>query len=85
MAQLLEAGHSVRVLERPRACVDHLPLDQIELVSVDIRDEPTVRRATHGCKYVYHLTADPNLWRRDRREFDSINHIWVPSCHTRRS
>jgi dihydroflavonol-4-reductase len=75
VAQLLDVGHSVRVLERPDACVDHLPLDQIELVSADIRDEPAVRKATHGCQYVYHLAADPNLWRRDRREFDGINRM----------
>ncbi|MBK9453145.1 MAG: NAD-dependent epimerase/dehydratase family protein, partial [Bacteroidetes bacterium] len=75
VTQLLDANESVRVLERPGASVDHLPLDRIELVSVDIRDEPSVQKATHGCKYVYHLAADPNLWRRDRREFDSINRM----------
>ncbi|MBA2482869.1 MAG: NAD-dependent epimerase/dehydratase family protein [Nitrosomonas sp.] len=73
--QLLEANESVRVLERPGASVDHLPLDRIELVSADIRDVPAVRRASRGCEYVYHLAADPNLWRRDRREFDSINRL----------
>ena len=45
VAQLLDAGESVRVLERPGAKVDHLPLDRIELVSADIRDEPAVREA----------------------------------------
>jgi dihydroflavonol-4-reductase len=75
VAQLLDAGQSVRVLERPGACVDHLPLDQIELVNADIRDEPAVRKAALGCKYVYHLAADPNLWCRDRSEFDSINRM----------
>lgn len=75
VAQLLAANESVRVLERPGASVDHLPLDQIELVRVDIRDEPAVRKATQGCEYVYHLAADPNLWCRDRREFDKINHL----------
>jgi dihydroflavonol-4-reductase len=34
-----------------------------------------MRDATRGCKRVYHLAADPNLWRRDRREFDAINHV----------
>lgn len=75
VTQLLDANQSVRVLERPGACVDHLPLDRIELVSADIRDEPAVRKATRDCEYVYHLAADPNLWRRDRREFDKINHL----------
>lgn len=73
--QLLEANESVRVLERPGASIDHLPLDRIELVSADIRDAPAVRKASRGCEYVYHLAADPNLWRRDRGEFDSVNRL----------
>ena len=28
-----------------------------------------------GCDRVYHLAADPNLWRRNHREFDEINHV----------
>ena len=73
--QLLDTGQPVRVLEQPSACADHLPLDRIELVSADIRDESAVREATRNCEYVYHLAADPNLWRRDRREFDSVNRL----------
>ena len=73
--QLLAAGQPVRVLERPGASVDHLPLDRIELVSADIRDEPAVREAARGCDYVYHLAADANLWRRDRGKFDRINRL----------
>ena len=75
VTQLLDAGQSVRVLERPGAFVDHLPLDRIELVSADIRDEPAVQEAARGCDYVYHLAADANLWRRDRGEFDKINRL----------
>lgn len=29
----------------------------------------------HGCKYVYHLAADPNFWRLNREEFDAVNHV----------
>jgi dihydroflavonol-4-reductase len=72
--RLLAAGHPVRVLEHPQARVDHLPLDRIELVRGDIRDAEAVREATRGCRHVYHLAADPNLWRRDRAGFDAINH-----------
>lgn len=70
---LLAAGEPVRVLERPGADVRHLPLARIELVSADIRDRPAVERAVHGCRYVYHLAADPNLWRKAKGEFDTIN------------
>jgi dihydroflavonol-4-reductase len=75
VALLLEEGRPVRVLERPGASLHHLPLDRIEVVRADIRDEPAVRQATRNCTSVYHLAADPNLWRRDRREFDAINHV----------
>jgi dihydroflavonol-4-reductase len=73
--QLLDDDECVRVLEHPGAAVDHLPLDRIDLVRADIRDEPAVRACTRGCRHVYHLAADPNLWRRNRREFDAVNHI----------
>jgi dihydroflavonol-4-reductase len=75
IAQLLAEDRPVRVLERPGAPVDHLPLDRIELVRADIRDQQAVRKATRDCSFVYHLAADPNLWRRDRREYDAINHV----------
>ena len=75
VAQLLDAGQPVRVLERPGASAEHLPLDRIELVSADIRDESAVREAARDCEYVYHLAADANLWRRDRGEFDRINRL----------
>ena len=31
-------GERVRVVDRPSARIDHLPLDQIEIVPADIRD-----------------------------------------------
>jgi len=73
--QLLDEGERVRVLEHPDAAVDHLPLDRIELIRADIRDETAVMESTRECRHVYHLAADPNLWRRDRREFEAVNHV----------
>lgn len=73
--RLLAQGGSVRVLEHPHARVDHLPLERIELVRGDIRDADAVRDATRACRHVYHLAADPNLWRRDRAGFDAVNHL----------
>lgn len=72
---LLTNNEPVRVLEHPSAAVDHLPLERIELVRGDIRDAVAMRHATHGCDRVYHLAADPNLWRRNRDDFDAINHV----------
>lgn len=72
---LLADGQPVCVLERPGAPIDHLPLDRIDLVSADVRDKEAVQEATRDCDFVYHLAADPNLWRRNRTQFDAINHI----------
>ncbi len=75
VAELVAAGEPVRVLEREGAVVEHLPLDRIELVRADIRDGQAMKQHTRGCDRVYHLAADANLWRRDPREFDAVNHI----------
>ena len=73
--QLTRDNQHVRVLEHPNANVSHLPLNKIELVRADIRDISAVNQAVRGCHQVYHLAADPNLWRRNRSEFDAINHV----------
>jgi dihydroflavonol-4-reductase len=70
---LVERGDRVRVVERQGAAVDHLP-GSVEVVRADIRDSEAVKRALVGCRFVYHLAANPNLWVRDRREFDAVNH-----------
>lgn len=72
--QLVEAGRSVRVIEQPGAEVGHLPAG-IEVVFADIRDRDKVGRTIEGARWVYHLAANPNLWVRDRKEFDAVNHI----------
>jgi dihydroflavonol-4-reductase len=70
---LVVEGHQVRVIERPEAAVDHLPAG-VEVCFADIRDEAAVRRAIAGAETVFHLAANPNLWARDRREFEAVNH-----------
>jgi dihydroflavonol-4-reductase len=71
---LLERGEKVRVLERPGAKINHLPLDRIELVHVDIRDREAVALGVRGCRAVYHLAANPNLWTAQRGQFNQINY-----------
>lgn len=71
--RLVGRGESVRVVERPGAAVDHLP-QGVEVVRADIRDAGAVREALAGAGSVYHLAANPNLWARDRGEFDAVNH-----------
>lgn len=72
--RLLANKEDVRVLELAGSNVQHLPLDDIDLVYADIRDREAVDKAMKDCSRVYHLAADPNLWRRDSSEFDQINH-----------
>jgi dihydroflavonol-4-reductase len=71
--QLVESGQEVRVIERPGTGVSHLPR-QVDVAWADIRDRETVARSIHGAELVYHLAANPNLWARDRREFEAVNH-----------
>lgn len=70
---LVARGDRVRVIERPEARVDHLP-EGVEIIRADIRDRESLKHAFEGARRVYHLAANPNLWARDRREFDAVNH-----------
>jgi dihydroflavonol-4-reductase len=72
---LVRRGETVRVLDLPRAASAHLPLDRIELVHGDIREKNTVRRAVQGCREVYHLAGNPNLWVQRRGEFRQVNYV----------
>ena len=66
-------GERVRVVERPGADVSHLPAS-VEVEWADIRDRDAVAKTMRGAGLVYHLAANPNLWARDREEFDAVNH-----------
>jgi dihydroflavonol-4-reductase len=72
--QLVGRGESVRVVERPFAPIGHLP-PGVDVVRADIRDRAAVAEAVRGADVVYHLAANPNLWVRDRGEFDAVNHL----------
>jgi dihydroflavonol-4-reductase len=71
--QLIDSGHQVRVIERPGVAVGHLPAST-QIVFADIRDRTLLRGAIEGARWVFHLAANPNLWVRDRREFEEVNY-----------
>ncbi len=71
--ELADSGQHVRVVERPGAAIDHLP-PLVEVFFADIRDRGALERAFAGARWVYHLAANPNLWVRDRGEFDAVNY-----------
>lgn len=72
--QLVERGERVRVIERPGAPVQRLPLDRIDVVFADIRDDVAVIEALRGADRVYHLAANPNLWVQRRGHFGQVNY-----------
>ncbi len=72
---LLDRGEQVRVLDRPGPRVERLPLARIEFVPGDIRQRNQVRQAVRGCRQVYHLAANPQLWARKRGEFHRVNYL----------
>jgi dihydroflavonol-4-reductase len=71
--ELVDSGQQVRVVEKPGAAVDRLP-PGVEVRFADIRDRGSLDGAFDGADWVFHLAANPNLWVRDRREFDAVNH-----------
>jgi dihydroflavonol-4-reductase len=72
---LVEKGEKVRVLERPGAHVHHLPVQKIEVVWGDIRDRHVTANSVRGCKQVYHLAANPQLWTQKRGHFHQVNYL----------
>jgi dihydroflavonol-4-reductase len=72
---LVDCGETVRILDRPGAKIDHLPLDCIEYFPGDIRDRDVVRSAVRGCRFVYHLAANPQLWTLRRGHFHQVNYL----------
>jgi dihydroflavonol-4-reductase len=72
---LVGRGERVRVVDRPGAKLDHLPLDRIDIAPADIRDRAAVRRALAGAGVVYHLAANPQLWTRHRADFHRVNYL----------
>lgn len=71
--RLAAGGASVRVLELPGACVEHLPAS-VEIIHGDIRNWRTAQRAVAGCDEIYHLAANPHLWTQRRGHFQQVNY-----------
>jgi dihydroflavonol-4-reductase len=71
---LLAQGRPVRVLEKPGVSTAHLPAGDVEILFADLRDAGAIAGSADGCDVVLHLAANPNLWARDAREFEEVNH-----------
>lgn len=70
---LTESGFRVRALVRRGSPRFHLDGLDLEFIEGDLRDAESVRRATDGARYVFHVAADYRLWARDPREIFATN------------
>jgi dihydroflavonol-4-reductase len=70
---LQEHGVEVRALVREGNDTSDLARLDAELVTGDVRDYDSVRRALEGCKHVYHVAADYRLWVPDPRSMYETN------------
>lgn len=66
---LLERGERVRVLDISGAGLPHA----VEYQRGSITDPAAVDRALDGMDRLYHLAADPELWRPDKAQFLAVN------------
>jgi dihydroflavonol-4-reductase len=61
LRQLVRAGYSVRALVRPTSCCDDLRSPHVEFTQGDLRDASSIRPASEGCRFLFHIAADYRL------------------------
>ena len=72
-AQLLEAGHAMRILARdPERAAQVVPAG-VEVVRGDITEPESVARAVANMEWVFHAAGMPEQWQRDPDVFDRVN------------
>ena len=59
---LLVHGHRVRVMVRPTSDRRNLAGLDVEIVTGDLTDPPSLTRAVAGCRYLAHVAADYRIW-----------------------
>ena len=74
IAQLLAAqGAGLRLLVRSSSNLDNIAGLNAETVIGDLQDATSLKKAMHGCEYVFHVAADYRLWVRDPQEMYRSN------------
>jgi dihydroflavonol-4-reductase len=73
LRRLAEAGHNVRVLVRPTS--DRLNLSNVdcEIVTGDLTEPESLKRAVRKCEAVFHVAADYRIWVPDREKMNRVN------------
>jgi dihydroflavonol-4-reductase len=60
--RLLAAGVETRVLVRPESSHRNISGLTVEVVTGDLNDDASLRRAMRGCDALFHVAADYRLW-----------------------
>jgi len=69
----LEKGYAVRALVRATSPRKNLEALDAEIVTGDMRDAASMRRALDGVRYLFHVAADYRLWAPDPHEIERAN------------
>jgi dihydroflavonol-4-reductase len=70
---LVEQGHSARVLHRKTSRLDALADVSFESALGDILDSDSLRAASEGCDWVFHVAAVADYWRADKQRMIDAN------------
>jgi dihydroflavonol-4-reductase len=71
--KLVEAGHQVRVLVRPKADTRQIEGLPVEKVVGSLEDVESLRRGMEGCDWVFHLAALYSYWGYRWEDFYRVN------------
>jgi dihydroflavonol-4-reductase len=70
---LIEKGHSLRVLSRPKNDRRNLDGLDVEIIEGDLGDASTYSKALKGCANLFHVAADYRIWVPDAAAMNRIN------------
>ena len=70
---LIAAGHNVRALVRPNGDRRNLSGVDCEIVTGDLTDQESLKRAVRGCEAVFHVAADYRIWVPDPEKMKRVN------------
>src|ERR1051325_5210892 len=70
---LAAEGAELRLLVRPTSRMENIAELRAEVVTGDLREPESLRKAMQGCEFVFHVAADYRLWVRDPQEMYKAN------------
>ena len=70
---LIAAGHNIRALVRPNSDRRNLSGFDCEIVTGDLTEPDSLKRAVRDCETVFHVAADYRIWVPDREKMNRTN------------